>query len=223
MRTIQELVNVEEPAWPMVQAWIAEARNPIEILPVDSQRRAEALVRTQVTTRSPMGAILYESGGLWVDGGWLRVLGSGTARMRRSLPEWNETCAGAWDGGPPPLLLVADDAVGGFFAVNGGALDGPPGAVFYFAPDALAWEELSASYSDFLHFCFNGDLERFYSNARWPSWRQDLTGISGDAGFLIYPFLWADGPPVGERERKPVPLLELWKLQQSFVSQLQGG
>src|SRR5262245_55149646 len=43
---------------------------------------------------------------------------------------------------PLPYLVVAHDAIGGVFAVNGGGLNGRPGNVFYFAPDSLAWEDL---------------------------------------------------------------------------------
>jgi len=39
--------------------------------------RKSALVAVQVTTRSPMGAIIYETGGILVDHGWIRILGSG--------------------------------------------------------------------------------------------------------------------------------------------------
>jgi hypothetical protein len=88
-RTLQELLNVDEPAWPLVQSWLREAINPLEALPPSDPARGEALVATQVTTRSPMGAVIYETGGLLVDHGWLRLLGSGHSRLPRSLPGWN--------------------------------------------------------------------------------------------------------------------------------------
>lgn len=74
----------------MVQQWLAEATNAVEVLPPpDDATRDLALLATQVTTRSPMGAVIYESGGILVDYGWLRILGSGHPRLPRSLPEWN--------------------------------------------------------------------------------------------------------------------------------------
>ena len=36
----------------------------------------------------------------------------------------------------PSYLLVADDVLGGFFAINGGAFDGKAGNIFYYAPDS---------------------------------------------------------------------------------------
>ena len=54
MKTLEELINTEEPGWDLVQEWLQEATNPYEILPRDIKRAEEELVRAQVTTRSPM-------------------------------------------------------------------------------------------------------------------------------------------------------------------------
>src|SRR3954453_3662882 len=105
MRPLHELINRDEPSIPLVREWIEAAVRPVEVLP-PSNGREDALLQTQVTTRSPMGAIVYETGGIIVDGGWLRILGSGHVRLSRALPAWN---AGRSDG----FYLIADDAVGG--------------------------------------------------------------------------------------------------------------
>lgn len=209
-RSLKELVNLEEPGWTIVEGWIAEATNRVEVLPAREHERGEALLKTQVTTRSPMGAVIYESGGLLVDNGWIRILGSGHVRLSRSLPDWNAAIGNDLNNGPPPFLLVADDVVGGFFAVDGGAL-GAAGSVFYFAPDTLQWESLNRGYGDFLYWCFTGNLNEFYSNARWDGWESEVSRISGEEAISIYPPLFADGEPVGARSRKAVPILELWQ------------
>ena len=90
MKTLKELINTEEPGWDLVQEWLQEATNPYEILPRDIKRAEEELVRAQVTTRSPMGAIIYETGGILIDGGWIRILGSGCERLQRGIMEWNK-------------------------------------------------------------------------------------------------------------------------------------
>src|SRR4051812_31746432 len=114
MRSVNELINLDDPGFPLVRGWVEAAVRPVEILP-PSVARVDALVETQVTTRSPMGAVVYETGGILVDGGWLRILGSGHPRLGRTLPAWNL-------GRGAGFYLVADDAIGGFFAINGGAL-----------------------------------------------------------------------------------------------------
>lgn len=145
MRTLSELIDEEESAWPLVQQWIAEALVDVEVLPLDDPKAGEeSLLGAQVTTRSPMGAIAFNSAGIFIDGGWLRVLGAGQhPRFRRSLPSWNQ---GRSDG----FYLVADDVLGGYFAINGGALGDDPGKVYYYSPDSLAWEQCGLSYSEFV-------------------------------------------------------------------------
>jgi hypothetical protein len=61
MRPIAELVDSADPALPLVRQWLAEARRPYELLS-PSDARSDVLVELQVTTRSPMGAIAYETG-----------------------------------------------------------------------------------------------------------------------------------------------------------------
>jgi 8-oxo-dGTP pyrophosphatase MutT (NUDIX family) len=117
-------------------------------------------------------------------------------------------------------LLVADDVLGGSFAINGGALPGPPGRVHYFAPDALEWEDLDRGYSDFLAWTLAGDLEKFYQGYRWPGWSAEVQALPGDRAFSIHPFLWAEGPPITERSRRVVPMAELFTLQLDLKRQL---
>jgi hypothetical protein len=128
MRTLEELIVSEDAAWPVVCGWVEKATNPVEVLPVDPKRRGEALLKVQVTTRSPMGAIVYETGGILVDDGWVRILGSGHPRLPRTLPDWNRGRTWIDEAAPPPCLLVADDVIGGLFAVNGGVFPGKPGS-----------------------------------------------------------------------------------------------
>lgn len=54
MRSLEELVDRDEPALPLVEQWIADAAQHGEMLP-PSPSRAEVLLDLQVTTRSPLG------------------------------------------------------------------------------------------------------------------------------------------------------------------------
>ncbi len=223
MRTIDELLDLDDPGWPMVQAWIADATNRVEVLPPNEATRADALLATQVTTRSPMGAIIYESGGLLIDGGWLRILGGGCERLARSVPGWNRECGTMnAESQPPFYLLVADDAVGGFFAINGGGLGDDAGSVYYFAPDTLDWEAMGVGYTDFLHWALSGDLQTFYADVRWENWRQEVAELSPDRMISFYPFLWAEAESLEARYRGTVPVLESFQLQFDLARQLNG-
>jgi hypothetical protein len=212
MRPLSELIDTDDPAWPEVQQWIAEATNQVEVLPVNEADRDAALHAIQVTTRSPMGAIVYETGGLLIDRGWLRILGSGHSRLPRSLASWNEGRTMFGDEEPPGYLLVADDVLGGFFAINGGSLGQEMGSVFYFAPDTAEWECLDYSYSQFIFWCLQGEVAGFYESLRWPGWEEEISTVGGDQAVFVFPFLFTKGPSIAERQRSVVPISQVFSL-----------
>lgn len=221
MRKVEELINEADSGWPFVQEWIESATNKVEILAVHPEKATDALYKTQVTTRSPMGAIIYMTGGILVDDGWIRILGSGSPKLNRSLPDWNKGKAFDEFGDAAPFLLVADDAIGGSFAINGGGLGEDVGKIYYFAPDTLSFEALDLSYADFLTFCFNNDLDSFYRGFRWKDWRTEVSNSTGDQAFSFVPFLWtAEGKDIEKNSRKLVPAEELYQLHLSFREQL---
>jgi hypothetical protein len=209
-RALRDLIDTRDPAWPMLTQWIAGARHSVDVLPAYRSQGEHTLLQLQVSTRSVLGAIALETGGMLIDHGWLRLLGSGHPRMRGTLLTWN----GISDEGlATPVhgaLLVGHDVVGGFFAVNGGAFPGEPGNVFYLAPDTLTWEDLALQYSGFVHWSLTGDLDTFYANARWDGWEQEIAALDGDHGLFIYPPLWAAGGSMSERHHGRVDMIELW-------------
>lgn len=221
MRPVNELINTTEPAWTFVKQWIDSAVNTVEILPVDTLKAKDALFHTQVTTRSPMGAIVYMTGGLLIDNGWIRLLGSGNDKLTRTLPDWNKGKSFVNFGESPKFLLIADDVIGGFFLLNGGGLGQDMGKVYYWSPDNLQYEALNLSYSAFLNFCLNGDLEQFYKGYRWADWKTDVATMSGDEVFSFYPFLWTvEGKDMEKNTRKIVPVEEQYFINRDSRKQL---
>jgi Protein of unknown function DUF2625. len=212
MKPLQDLIDHDDPAMPLVRQWLAEAERPFELLPPSSQR-GDVLVGLQVTTRSPLGAIAYETGGLLIDHGWLRILGSGHPRLPRDVVGWN---AGRASG----HLLVADDLVGGFFAINGGALGDDPGAMYYFAPDTLRWEAMEIGYSDFLHWALSDRLAVFYEGLRWPGWEADAQQAGGHQCFSFFPFLSTEEGSVMHSSRALVDVAEQHALHAQLSGQL---
>jgi len=221
LKNVDELINREDPGWPLVQNWIKEAKNTVEVLPVDSLKARESLYKLQVTTRSPMGSIVYMTGGILVDQGWIRILGSGCETLKRTLPDWNIGKTYSAPGYSPGYLLVADDAIGGFFAINGGDLGKDFGKVYYLAPESLEFEPLDLSYTEFILFCFSGDLNKFYEGLRWKSWKEDVVKLKGDKVFNFYPPLWTkEGKSIEKSSRRPVPVEEQFSLTLDMRKQL---
>lgn len=219
-RSLEDLVDDDDPAMTEIAAWSAESARDVEIVPVDPERGAANLLALQITTRSSLGAIAYETGGVLIDGGWLRLLGAGSPRLPRSLASWNRL-----DGEHrlPGALLVADDVCGGFFAINGAGLEAPVGNVCYFAPDTCVWEDLEVGYSDWLRWALAGDIDSFYQGARWPGWRDAIAELGGDRGMLIYPPPWSAGAPLADRSRRSVPIEELWEIMTIEYATLLGA
>lgn len=214
VRTLDELLNLTEPALPLIEQWVARSPHRCEWLAPSAQREA-VLIALNVTTRSVLGAMAYESGGLLIDDGWLRLLGSGHPRLPRNLRDWNQERAQG-------LMLVADDAVGGFFAINGGALGDDAGALYYWAPDTLRWEALEIGYSDFVEWALSERLGQFYQDLRWDGWQAELEQLSADQCLSFYPFLWTTEGDINRSSRQPVPVSEQYALNLELANTLDG-
>ena len=212
-RKLKELINTTEPGIDLLQRLVREAEVPCELLPPGTERE-KALLYLQVTTRSMLGTLAYDTGGLLIDEGWLRLLGSGHPKLTRSIHEWNSPRT---DGA---FYLVGDDAAGGFFAINGGALGEDLGSVYYWAPDNLEWESLEMGHTDFVAFSLTGRITAYYESLRWSTWREDVRDLSTERCFMFFPFLWTkEGSPEGSH-RSTVPMSETWDMKLDIVRQL---
>eukprot|EP00667_Euglena_gracilis_P018442 EG_transcript_19595 len=239
--------DADDSALPLVRRWQRAAINHVDILPPTNSREAEAALRwLELTARTPLGAVALHTGGILVHHGWLRILGGGhRPRLARSVVQHNARCAAALTGAPPeadaPLgcIVVADDVVGGVFALNGGRLSEERGTiakVFYLSPDTLEWENTGLGYSAFLQWAFSGDLAEFY--ALYPfeppvdcpdlaadeavsadvQWWRDVEGLAACRSFHFTPPLWdtAGGAAI-DRLRVAVPAAELFEVMVSLA------
>ena len=212
MFDLSQLVDTEDPGIERIREWMHGAANRCILLPPSADRE-RVLLQTQVTTRSTMGAIAYETGGVIVDDGWLRFLGSGHPRLTRTLPDWNQ-------GRSSGFYLVADEAVGGFFAINDGAFGEDVRNVYYWAPDSIDWEPLKIGFTDFFLWAMSDRLAQFYGSLRWASWREDATNLSGDNCFGFYPFLWTKEGSVAASHRVRVSVREAFDMKVDLLRQL---
>jgi hypothetical protein len=221
LRPVDELTK-DTSGWDVVEEAMRIARNKYEILPFDKEKAKTALYKTQVTAHSPMGAVVYLTGGILIENGWIRILGSGNVKLNRSLPEWNKGKTFTEFGEAPKFLLVGDDAIGGFFAINGGEFgNSDPGKIYYLAPDDLKWEPLKLIYTDFINICFTVNIEQFYSGLLWKSYREDTKSLTGDQAFLLYPYPWTkEGKDVNKDSRKIIPIQEMYEFETESLKQL---
>ena len=220
MRPLAEL-TADKSGGEILNQLVKTTKNKVTVLPVNKAAADEALFQTQVTTHSLMGAIIYFSGGLLIDHGWIRLLGSGSTKLPRTLPAWNKGKTFKQFGEKPGYLLIGDDVIGGFFAINGGALGNEAGKVYYLAPDNLNWESTGKGYSDFVDFCLNGNLDLFYKGFRWKDWQKETAGLKGEKVFSFYPYLWSkEGKDISKAARTVVPVQEHYDATMSTIKQL---
>lgn len=232
MRGVNELVDVADPAWPLLADRIEASSVEVVAVPGDEARGRVCLLQLQVTARSFLGAVALSSGGLLVDGGWLRVYGGAGTGLAGGLPG-----LGAVNGFPARFhsgwlpgagLVLAHDVLGGTFALNGhdpaaAGRPGDPGEVVYFAPDSLTWEGLGVGHGDWLSWLLAGDgLTDFYAALRWPGWRADVAQLAWGDGLSAYPFLWSEQAQQDPAaiSRRPVPMGELLSLLRDFTEQV---
>jgi hypothetical protein len=215
MRPYRELVS-DDPAWPEIAALAAKRPAHVTVLPRDPLAAKTCLEALQVTTRSSLGALAHETGGVLIDHAWLRMLGSGHPNLQRTLAGWNAEL------GIPlaQFVIVADDVVGGVFAINGGALGPERGNVFYFAPETLRWHDLKLGHTAWIHWALTTDLATFYEGLRWPGWKAESERVGGDRAISLYPPPWTvEGKDTSKAHRGTVPVLELWRFQLSTAAQ----
>ncbi len=202
-KTWRELVDVDD-AMALVHAWHADSALDVTLCAADPADGQRALEWLQVSTRSPLGAIAFHTGGVLIDGGWLRVLGAGCASLPRAIDHWNQVGADKrWEVG----LLVADDAIGGFFAWLADNR-----TVHYLSPRHAQWEDTGLGYSAWLQWAMSDRLRSFYAELRWPTWRNEVAHLPADRTIHIYPPLWAEGLPIADRNRRAVSTQEAWML-----------
>jgi hypothetical protein len=215
MRKIEELIDKQAPAIEQLRKRVYQAEVSCELLPPSAEREA-VLVDVQVTTHSTLGALAYDTGGLLIDDGWLRLLGSGHPLLTRTLSGWNS-------GRAQGYYLVGDDAAGGFFALNGGALGPELRSVYYWAPDSLEWECLDLGFTDFVDTFLTNCIATFYEGLRWSAWRDDIRNLSGDRCFAFYPFLWTKEGSPEDSHRATVPMSEAFDMKVDIVRQLNNS
>lgn len=180
MKSLDELIEKQNPAWNIIKTWFDSANNHYEILPPDVENAGNELVGMQLSTATPLGSMIFYTGGLLIDHGWLRILGSGSEKLPRGFFEWNFGKTFEQAGERPLHLLIADDVVGGYFAVNGGGLGDKVGLVHYFHPQKQQWESIGLNYSQFLGWALTADIASFYHDLRWDNWQDTIKTVGGN-------------------------------------------
>ena len=198
-------------AWDEITEAVAGSPYPVTILPPDPERAEECLTAMGITTRSWLGALVTNTGGLLVDHGWLRVLGSGTGELVDVLVDADPAAGG---------LVVAFDVLGGQFAWIP-RVPGAQATIHYFGPDLLSWQDLEQGYAEWLYAVLSGSLTQFYDTLRWPGWEAEVAQLSLAEGIHAWPPpSTVEGEDLATVSRMPIPMTELVSFHHEFARQL---
>jgi len=211
-KSITELVNTNSTEWKAILELKASARNTVEILPKDHLKAETALVESQLSTNTFLGSVIYESGGILVDNGWIRIIGSGSSKLNRNVPGWNKGKTSTTNKVPYTFMLVADDVLGGLYAVKSEGSKSPDSCtVYYYGPNSLKWKPTGFMYRTFISYCFSGNLKRFYDDFRWSGWEQEVAQMDGNQVISCFPLLWTRNALEQKSNRKVVAVQKQWE------------
>lgn len=214
LRSVAELVDVENHAWEEIRELLSQGPRTYRMEAAEPERAAQTLVRLQVSTRSYLGAIAYETGGIVFEHGWITLLGAGADGICGSLTDWNGLADAEDIAALPGVLVVAYDAAGGFFALDTGRF-GQSGHIYYYAPDAQEWESTELTYPEFISWLAQGDLDLFYETFRWDGWEEEVQQLEPDQVFAYYPPLWSKEGSGSASSKAPASILEAWQAARS--------
>lgn len=88
------------------------------------------------------------------------------------------------------------------------------------SPGNLIYKPLNITYTAFLQFCFNNDLNKFYEGKRWTNWQTEVSKLNSENVFSFYPFLWTkEGKDIDKNVQNGVPVEEQYNYNPNLQKQ----
>lgn len=171
-----------------------------------------------IDINSVLGAIVLYTAGICIDN-WIRVVGQ-KCNEHNGISEYNSEQMNEDCTTIKGMLIVAQDIVGGIFAINISKFSESKKKVWYFAPDTIAWECLDMNYAEFIAWVAKGNTDEFYNSMKWKNWEEDCKNISFDKAYLIYPFLWSAECDLNTAAKSVVPFMELMGINLDYAKKL---
>ena len=210
--------NIDNNLWQEINNMFISSNRELVLNSDELENGIKSLNALQITSKSALGSIVLNTSGIVIDN-WIRILGH-DSNINRGILSYNLIGENGIATKVDKMLIVADDVVGGLFALNFGKFPEGIGEVWYFAPDTLEWELLGMQYSEFIAWVAQGNINEFYSNMRWSTWKEDCKNVKFNEAILIYPFLWSNEIELEKADKKIVSAEELIKLNQEYYKKL---
>ena len=203
MKTLHELIQLETSTYQELLELQHNATSRTTFLTLDNVVEAEdALLLYQAPTNSYFGTIIYKTGGVLINDGWLRILGGGSSKLS-PIHVWNHRLTNRIDY----QLIIAYDVLGGYFFIENKENDSASSVVFYFSPQNFTVSSVAVNYKTFIQYCFTEQLTEFYKNYYWATWQQDIQSLPTDHIFDFTPPLWTtEGKSIAYSLKTSIPI-----------------
>lgn len=193
--------------WNKIEEIICKSKYDIKIFEGKIEQGKKEFMELKLLDDGVLFSVVTNCSGIYIDN-WLRILGQGS-NERNGILYYNKMLEDSCMKG---MCIVANDVVGGLYAINLSRYEIEKNMVWYFAPDTLEWETLGMRYLDFVTWSICGDICKFYETMRWNTWRMDSENLPFNKGYLIYPFLWAKECDINTASKKIVMYDEIINL-----------
>ena len=201
--------------WKKIQELLCKSKYEITIFEGKKENGQNECKKLNIPDESVLASVVMNCNGIYVDN-WIRVLGQGS-ESRKGVLYYNTLVNDSCLEG---MFIVANDVVGGIYAINISRFQIEKSMIWYFAPDTLEWESLGMKYSDFIAWVVQGNINEFYEFMRWDNWRSDCKKVELNTCYLIYPFLWAKECDINSATKKIVLFDELMNLNFDYAQKL---
>lgn len=206
--------NIDNNLWQEINNMFINSNRQLVLNSDELENGIKSLDVLQVTSKSALGSIILNTSGIVIDN-WIRILGH-DSNINRGVVSYNLIGENGVATQVDKMLIVADDVIGGLFALNAGKFTEVIGDVWYFTPDTLEWESLEMQYSEFITWIAHGNIDEFYSTLRWSTWKEECKNVKFNEAILIYPFLWSNEKQLEKVDKIIVPVEELLKINQEY-------
>lgn len=209
-----KMSNTDNFLWQEIKNMLISSNKQLVINVDDLEDGIRAINILQITSKSALGSIILNTAGIVIDN-WIRILGHDN-NTNRGILSYNSIGENGVATKIDKMLIVADDVIGGIFALNAGKFTERIGEVWYFAPDTLEWVPLEMQYSELIAWIAHGNIDEFYSTIRWSTWKEDCKSVKFNEALLIYPFLWSNEIQLEKADKKIVIAEELLEINQEY-------
>lgn len=179
---------------------LLESTNEIVICEVKEEDKKENILHIPKT--SLLGTVIYNTEYIKVNN-IIRIFGTKVEEIATRYAEYI----------PQDRLVIADDVIGGLFALKGRD-------ILYFCPQDLAWDNLEIEFGQFINWIMSEKMITFYDPKVIEVIKDEVKDLDFNSCIQFYPFMFSEGFDVDTASKKVISSEEAIKLNLDMAKQL---